>query len=61
MTSHENFMKKAYILAREASTNGDHPFSALLVVDGEVVLECLNTVNTSGDTTMYLLQNPLLP
>ena len=46
-------MKRAYCLAREAQANGDHPFSAMLVVDGQVVLECLNTVNTSRDVTRH--------
>ncbi|MEA3224409.1 MAG: nucleoside deaminase [Planctomycetota bacterium] len=51
--SHERFIKRAYCLARKAQANGDHPFSAMLVIDGEVVLECLNTVNTSGDVTRH--------
>ena len=53
MTSHEKFISRAYRLAREARANGDHPFGALLVVDGVVVLECLNTVNTSADATRH--------
>lgn len=53
MTTHEKYIKRAYNLAREAQANGDHPFSALLVINGEVVLECLNTVNTSGDVTRH--------
>ena len=53
MTRHEEFIKKAYVLAREAAAKGDHPFSALLVVRGKIVLECLNTVNTSGDATRH--------
>jgi tRNA(Arg) A34 adenosine deaminase TadA len=46
---HEPYMTRAIELAREAAANGDHPFSALLVHRGEIVVECLNTVNTSGD------------
>ncbi|MCK5052179.1 MAG: nucleoside deaminase [Candidatus Cloacimonetes bacterium] len=53
MTNHEKFIKRAYSLARKAQANGDHPFSALLVIDGKVVLECLNTVNTSRDVTRH--------
>ena len=53
MISHEVFIKRAYNLARKAQANGDHPFSAILVVDGEIVLECLNTVNTSRDVTRH--------
>ena len=53
MTTHEEYIKRAYYLAREAQANGDHPFGALLVIDGVVVLECLNTVNTSRDVTRH--------
>ena len=50
---HEPFMRRAIELAREAAANGDHPFSALLVHRGEVVVECLNTVNTNRDRTRH--------
>ena len=33
--------------------NCNHPFGALLVVDEVVALECLNTVNTSADSTRH--------
>jgi tRNA(Arg) A34 adenosine deaminase TadA len=46
-------MARALELARQAAASGDHPFSALLVRDGEIVAECLNTVNTSGDRTRH--------
>ena len=51
--AHEPFMHRAIELAREAAAKGDHPFSALLVHQGDIVLECLNTVNTSGDRTRH--------
>ena len=51
--NHEEFIKRAYDLARKAQANGDHPFAAVLVIDGEVVLECLNTVNTNRDVTRH--------
>jgi tRNA(Arg) A34 adenosine deaminase TadA len=53
MVNHEAFIKRTYDLAREAALNGDHPFSALLVVREQIVLECLNTVNTRGDATRH--------
>lgn len=53
MTRHEEFISRVYCLAREARAKGDHPFGALLVVDGTVALECLNTVNTSADVTRH--------
>ena len=53
MVNHEDFIKRAYVLARKAAANGDHPFSALLVNSGRIVLECLNTVNTNKDATRH--------
>lgn len=53
VTAHEKFISRVYCLAREARTNGDHPFGALLVLDGAVILECLNTVNTAADLTRH--------
>jgi tRNA(Arg) A34 adenosine deaminase TadA len=51
--AHECFMYRAIELAKKAAANGDHPFSALLVHHGEIVFECLNTVNTRGDRTRH--------
>ena len=35
MTSHEEFIERTFSLARAAQENGDHPFGAVLVIDGE--------------------------
>jgi len=53
MDSYSAWMRRAYALARQAADNGDHPFSALLVIEGEIVLECLNTVHTGADATRH--------
>jgi tRNA(Arg) A34 adenosine deaminase TadA len=53
MDSQHAWMRRAYVLARQAADNGNHPFSALLVIDGEIVLECLNTVHTGADATRH--------
>ena len=53
MTNHEAFIERAYVLARQAAVNGDHPFSALLVHSGQIAMECLNTVNTHKDATRH--------
>ncbi len=47
--SHQLFMQQAIDLATKARKNGNHPFGALLVLDGEVVLTAVNTVNTDHD------------
>ncbi|MDZ7701875.1 MAG: nucleoside deaminase [Halobacteriales archaeon] len=46
---HERFMARAIELAREAADRGDEPFGTLLVLDGEVVMEARNAVNTADD------------
>jgi tRNA(Arg) A34 adenosine deaminase TadA len=35
---HASFVRKTYELARASAAKGNHPFGALLVVDGEVRL-----------------------
>ena len=53
MANHENLISKAHSLPREAQANGDHTISAMIVIDGAIVLECMNTVNTFEDTTRH--------
>jgi len=55
--AHETFIKAAIALAAEARRQGNHPFGALLVLDGEVVLTTTNSVNTSGDPTAHAETN----
>jgi tRNA(Arg) A34 adenosine deaminase TadA len=50
---HERLIGRCYALAEEAVRNGDHPFGALLVMNGEVVLTAVNTVQTDNDTTRH--------
>jgi tRNA(Arg) A34 adenosine deaminase TadA len=54
-TSAENarYIRRCYALAEEAAANGDHPFGALLVLDGEVVLTAVNTVHSEDDNTRH--------
>jgi len=49
----EKFMQEAIDLAVQARQNGNHPFGALLVLDGKVVLTAENTVNTEHDVTHH--------
>jgi tRNA(Arg) A34 adenosine deaminase TadA len=57
MNDQENFAKQAIELARHARLAGNHPFGALLVVDGEVVLTAENTVATDRDPTAHAETN----
>ncbi len=53
MPDHSNFLSRAFALAHEARRAGDHPFGALLAVDGVVVAEAVNRVTTDGDLTAH--------
>lgn len=46
-------LTRAIELSTEARERGDHPFSALLLLDGEIVHESYNRVNTDGDLTAH--------
>jgi tRNA(Arg) A34 adenosine deaminase TadA len=43
----------SFDLAHAARANGDHPFSALLLVDGEVAATALNRVHSDRDLTAH--------
>jgi tRNA(Arg) A34 adenosine deaminase TadA len=49
----DDLLSRAFELAVEARTAGDHPFGALLAVDGEVVAEARNLVTTTSDITAH--------
>jgi tRNA(Arg) A34 adenosine deaminase TadA len=46
-------MERCIVLAREALERGDHPFSSLLVKDGQVFAEGQNRVNSKVDPTAH--------
>jgi len=53
LANHEEFIKNCYRLATSAVQKGNHPFGALLVKDGELILTAENTVNTERDSTRH--------
>jgi tRNA(Arg) A34 adenosine deaminase TadA len=57
MNTDEHFALQAIELARQARLAGDHPFGALLVLDGAVVLTARNTVQTDRDPTAHAETN----
>ena len=57
MQIHEQFARQAIELARQARSAGNHPFGALLVVDGKVALTAQNTVSTDRDPTAHAETN----
>lgn len=52
MDGHD-LLTRAFDLATEARAAGDHPFGALLAVDGEIVAEGRNRVNGDCDLTAH--------
>jgi tRNA(Arg) A34 adenosine deaminase TadA len=54
---HEQYVRQAIALAGRAREDGNHPFGALLVVDGQVVLSAMNSVNTDRDPTAHAEAN----
>jgi len=56
-SAHEPFVRQAIELARVARQEGNHPFGALLVLDGAVALTAINTVTTDRDPTAHAETN----
>jgi tRNA(Arg) A34 adenosine deaminase TadA len=46
-------IRRTYELAQAAAKRGNHPFGALLVHDGAIILEIENTVVTERDATRH--------
>jgi tRNA(Arg) A34 adenosine deaminase TadA len=50
---HSKYIRKAIDLSRRAVLSGNHPFGAILVKDGEILLEAENAVDTEHDCTQH--------
>lgn len=59
MSDDERLIRRAIALAASARRHGNHPFGALLAVEGTVVLESENTVGTDHDPTRHAELNLL--
>lgn len=57
VNTHEQFVRQAIALASQARAGGNHPFGALLVLDGQVLLTAMNSVNTDRDPTGHAETN----
>lgn len=51
--NHQIYLEETFQLARSARQKGNHPFGALLVDHGKVILTAENTVITSQDVTAH--------
>jgi tRNA(Arg) A34 adenosine deaminase TadA len=54
---HEPLIRHVIELARQARDAGNHPFGALLAIDGLVILTAQNTINTDRDPTAHAESN----
>lgn len=54
---HEPFVRQAIALARQARHEGNHPFGALLALNGTAVLTAKNSVFTDCDPTAHAETN----
>lgn len=50
---HQPFLQQTLTLAAQAVAKGNHPFGALLVQDGQVILTAENTVVSGRDVTQH--------
>jgi len=57
METHERLARQTIELARLARRAGNHPFGALLAIDGDVVLTAQNTIATDRDPTAHAESN----
>ena len=58
MSEHEELLRRAIAVARQAREHGNHPFGALLAdPDGTVLLSAENTVVTGSDATGHAETN----
>lgn len=57
MAQHEPFILRCYELAIDAGRKGNHPFGAVLVHKGKIILEAENTVLTDNDFTNHAEMN----
>lgn len=55
--NHEDFLRAAMKLAKQARAKGHHPFGALIVLDGNIVLSAENTVINGEDPTNHAEMN----
>jgi len=53
ISTHEEYIKRTYQLARSAQEKGNHPFGALLVLGNKVVFTAENSVITGHDVTRH--------
>jgi tRNA(Arg) A34 adenosine deaminase TadA len=56
-SAHEPFVRQAIALAAQARRDGNHPFGALLTLDGELILTATNSIAADRDPTAHAETN----
>ncbi|HDT2540205.1 TPA: nucleoside deaminase [Klebsiella aerogenes] len=59
MPTHDNYLQRAITLAAKNVENGGRPFGAVIVRQGEVIAEAVNTLHQSGDPTAHAELNAI--
>lgn len=57
MAQHEPFIRRCYELALSAAKKGNHPFGAVLVHKGKIILDAENTTISDNDFTHHAEMN----
>jgi tRNA(Arg) A34 adenosine deaminase TadA len=57
MKIEDRLIRQSIALARQARARGNHPFGALLAIDGQVLLTAENTVNSETNPTGHAETN----
>ena len=57
LQTHQLHMGAAIAMAQSSVTKGNHPFGAVLVLDGEIVCTAENTVHSDNDATCHAESN----
>ena len=55
----EAWMRRALELAIESVSAGNHPFGAVIVLNGDIVVEAQNTIHTESDVTRHAEMNAI--
>ena len=55
----EAWMRRALELATESVSAGNHPFGAVIVLNGDIVVEAQNTIHTESDVTRHAEMNAI--
>ncbi|WP_396242917.1 nucleoside deaminase, partial [Hafnia alvei] len=53
MSSHDEYLQRALALAADSVEQGGRPFGAVIVRNGEIVAEAVNTIHLNGDPTAH--------